>query len=142
MRRKSGDRPASRYRPALEGGARKLKQNVPGLIACFCIVTASLSASEIKGKIVDPSGAPIFGAQIAVVNRVGVVAQTITAPNGIFLLDAFGNRVRIYRDRSVPEKSRSSNPCVRLGQEVPGKPRGSVCFGQWSQDAGTIIARS
>src|SRR5450631_3949109 len=63
-------------------------RNVPGLIACFCIATASLPASEIKGRIVDPSGAPISGAQIAAVNRVGVVAQTITTSNGSFQLDA------------------------------------------------------
>src|SRR5664279_1675163 len=60
---------------------------VAGLLA-FCLTfSACLSASETKGKIVDPSGAPISGAQIAAVNRVGVVAQTITAASGSFQLE-------------------------------------------------------
>jgi len=63
-------------------------RTVPGLLACFLICSACLSASEIKGRIVDPSGAPVSGAQIAAVNRVGVVAQTTAAPNGSFQLDA------------------------------------------------------
>jgi outer membrane receptor protein involved in Fe transport len=63
-------------------------RNVPGLLACFLIGSASLSASGIKGKIIDPSGAPVPGAQIAAVNRVGVVARTTAAPNGNFQLDA------------------------------------------------------
>ena len=63
-------------------------RNVPGLLACFLIFSACLSASEIKGKIIDPSGGPVPGAQIAAVNRVGVVAQTTTAANGSFQLDA------------------------------------------------------
>jgi outer membrane receptor protein involved in Fe transport len=63
-------------------------RNVPGLLACFLTFSACLSASEIKGKIIDPSGAPVPGAQVAVVNRVGVVAQTTAAPNGSFQLDA------------------------------------------------------
>src|SRR5664280_300060 len=61
---------------------------VAGLLA-FCLTfSACLSASGIKGKIIDPSGAPVSGAQIAAVNRVGVVAQTTAAPNGSFQLDA------------------------------------------------------
>jgi outer membrane cobalamin receptor len=63
-------------------------RNVAGLLACFLIFSAGLSASEIKGKIIDPSGAPVSGAQIAAVNRVGVVAQTTAASNGSFQLDA------------------------------------------------------
>jgi outer membrane receptor protein involved in Fe transport len=62
-------------------------RKVPGPLACFLICSACLSAAEIKGKIVDPSGAPVSGAQIAAVNRVGVVAQTTAASNGNFQLD-------------------------------------------------------
>ena len=63
-------------------------RNVAGLLA-FCLTfSACLSASGIKGKIIDPSGAPVSGAQIAAVNRVGVVARTTAAPNGSFQLDA------------------------------------------------------
>jgi outer membrane receptor protein involved in Fe transport len=63
-------------------------RNVPGLLA-FCLTfCAVLSAAGINGKIIDPSGAPVAGAQIAAVNRVGVVAQTTAAANGSFQLDA------------------------------------------------------
>src|ERR1035437_9200738 len=61
---------------------------VAGLLAFCWTFSACLSASGIKGKVVDPSGAPVSGAQIAAVNRVGVVAQTTAAPNGNFQLDA------------------------------------------------------
>ena len=62
-------------------------RNVPARLAFYLTCSAFLSASGIKGKIVDPSGAPVPGAQIAAVNRVGVVAQTTAAPNGSFQLD-------------------------------------------------------
>src|ERR1035437_7109029 len=61
---------------------------VAGLLTFCFTFAACLSASGIKGKIIDPSGAPVSGAQIAAVNRVGVVAQTTAAPNGSFQLDA------------------------------------------------------
>ncbi|MCU1234043.1 MAG: TonB-dependent receptor [Candidatus Solibacter sp.] len=61
---------------------------VSGLLACCFVFSACLRASEIKGKVIDPSGAPVFGAQIAAVDRVGVVARTTAAPNGSFQLDA------------------------------------------------------
>jgi len=57
-------------------------------LASYLILSACLPAAGIKGKITDPSGAPVPGAQIAVVNRVGVVALTTAAPNGSFQLDA------------------------------------------------------
>ena len=62
-------------------------RNVSGLVACFLTFSACLSAAEMKGKIIDPSGAPVAGAQIAAVNRVGVVAQTTAGANGSFQLD-------------------------------------------------------
>jgi outer membrane receptor protein involved in Fe transport len=62
-------------------------RNVPGLLACCLTFSACLSASGIKGKIIDPSGAPVSGAQIAAVNRVGVVARTTAGSNGSFQLD-------------------------------------------------------
>ncbi len=61
---------------------------VSGLTACFLTFSACLSAVELRGKITDPSGAPVSGAQVALVNRVGVVAQTTAGPSGSFLLDA------------------------------------------------------
>ena len=66
-------------------------RNAAGLLACFMTISACLSAaesaSEIKGKILDPTGTPIPGAHIAAVNRVGVVAQVTSNAVGAFQLD-------------------------------------------------------
>ncbi len=51
------------------------------LLACG---VAALHAETFQGKIVDPSGASIPGAPVACVNRVGIVAQTITDASGAF----------------------------------------------------------
>src|SRR6266851_5194837 len=51
-----------------------------------CISPAA--AVDIRGTIQDPSGAAIAGAQIAAMNRVGVVAQTISGRAGEFELKA------------------------------------------------------
>jgi outer membrane cobalamin receptor len=59
-----------------------------GLCACFLSFSACLSAAQIKGKVFDPSGAPISGAQVSVTTRVGVSAQTITSDTGAFQLNA------------------------------------------------------
>src|ERR1035441_4832495 len=63
-------------------------RNVPGRLALYLTFTACLSASGIKGKIIGRCGPPVSGAQIAAVNRVGVVAQTTATLNGSFQLDA------------------------------------------------------
>src|SRR5579863_142835 len=44
----------------------------------------TLRAETFSGKVVDPSGAAIPGARVAAVNRVGVVAQTISDTAGAF----------------------------------------------------------
>ena len=49
---------------------------------------ACLSAAQVKGRVTDPSGAPIAGAQVSLVSRVGVEAQTMAAANGTFALEA------------------------------------------------------
>ena len=57
--------------------------------ACFCLLfSACLSAAEIQGTVIDPSGAPIAGARVSIVDRVGVEAQILTAANGTFALNA------------------------------------------------------
>ncbi|MEO8595210.1 MAG: TonB-dependent receptor [Candidatus Solibacter sp.] len=58
-----------------------------GLLTCFLTFSACVSAAEIKGKVLDSSGAPISGARIAAVNRVGMVAQATAGANGAFQLD-------------------------------------------------------
>jgi hypothetical protein len=57
-------------------------------VSAFCLFfSACLSAAEIKGKVVDPSGAPVAGAQVSVVSRVGVEAQTASSISGAFELN-------------------------------------------------------
>ena len=62
-------------------------RNVSSLLAYCLIFSTCLCAAEVKGTVVDPSGAPIGGAQVSVVTRVGVAAQTVAAANGAFALD-------------------------------------------------------
>ena len=64
------------------------------LLAGCLFFSACLSAASLKGTVVDPSGAPIAGAQVSVVDRVGVVAA---------------NRLGVQR--SV--RSEASGPCAR-----------------------------
>ncbi len=51
------------------------------------LVPAAFAVSfTIHGTVLDPSGAPIAGAQISVVNQVGVAVQTTTEQSGAFAL--------------------------------------------------------
>ena len=54
----------------------------------FLLFPACLSAAQIQGKVVDPSGAPVPAADVAVVGRLGVESQTITTAAGVFELPA------------------------------------------------------
>jgi outer membrane receptor protein involved in Fe transport len=58
-----------------------------GLLACFFAFSACLSAAQLKGKVTDPSGAPISGAQVSISGRTGVSAQTVTSESGVFQLE-------------------------------------------------------
>ncbi len=61
----------------------------------FLFFTCLLHAETYQGKVVDPSGAAIAGADVAAVNRLGVVARTATDSAGAFQI-------------TVPEISRAS----------------------------------
>lgn len=63
-------------------------RNVSSLLALGLSISAALLASTIKGTVSDPSGAPVSGAQVSVLDRVGVRAQTVTLSNGSFQIDA------------------------------------------------------
>ena len=65
-----------------------MRAYVSGPLACFLLFSACLSAAEVRGTVVDPSGAPIAGAQVSVVDRVGVESQTLSADDGGFRLAA------------------------------------------------------
>ncbi len=64
-----------------------MRHNVAALAAYCLFFSAGLFASQVKGTVTDPSGAPVSGAQISVVTRVGVGAQTVSAANGSFEFD-------------------------------------------------------
>jgi outer membrane cobalamin receptor len=58
-----------------------------GLLACLLTVVFSLAAADVKGRVVDPAGGGVGGAQIAVTNLTGIVARTVSGSNGAFRLD-------------------------------------------------------
>ncbi len=61
-----------------------MRHKVSGLLACLAIFSACLRAADLQGKVTDPSGKPVANAQVSIVSRVGVEAQTITGPDGAF----------------------------------------------------------
>jgi outer membrane receptor protein involved in Fe transport len=65
-----------------------MRMYVSGPLACCWLFPALLSAAQVKGTVIDPSGAPIPGAQLSVVGRVGVEAQTTASSTGAFELEA------------------------------------------------------
>jgi len=65
-----------------------MRMYVSGPLACCWLFPALLSAAQVKGTVIDPSGAPIPGAQVSVVGRVGVEAQTTASSTGAFELEA------------------------------------------------------
>jgi len=82
---------------------------VSGLPAFCLLLSTCLSAAEVKGTVVDPSGAPVAGAQISIVGRLGVEAQTVASASGTFDLrvaDTAGARLVItapgFSTQTVP----------------------------------------
>jgi len=64
-----------------------MRKYAAGLAACCLLRCACLMAAEVKGKVIDPSGAAMPGAVVSVVSRTGVQFQTVTAADGSFVLD-------------------------------------------------------
>ena len=69
----------------------------------------ALHAEIFPGKIVDPSGSAIAGACVAAVNRVGVIAQTVSDAAGAFQIrvpDSAGTNLRVtapgFETKTVP----------------------------------------
>ncbi len=67
-----------------------MRKYVLGLLGLLLLLSARGSAAEIRGRIVDPDGAAIPGAQVSLVGRVGVEAQTVSGPDGAFELNSAG----------------------------------------------------
>src|SRR5262249_3015938 len=77
-------RAAPCYRAAT--ARERFSRGLISLPAICLLFSVCLSAAEIGGKLVDPSGAAIPNAEVSIVTRVGVEAQTLTARDGAFLL--------------------------------------------------------
>ena len=56
----------------------------PIFLICFCLPSAR--ADSMHGTVTDPASAPIPGARVSAVNRVGVIAETVTNAAGRFEL--------------------------------------------------------
>ena len=79
------------------------------LVLSFALAIVSAAAADIRGTVMDPSGAPIPAAEVSAVNRVGLVARTHTNVQGWFELKvAETGSVRLvvtaagFETRSVP----------------------------------------
>src|SRR2546423_1900725 len=80
----------------------------PFTLSVFFLACA-LRAETFPGKVIDPSGAAIPGARMAAVNRVGVVAQTVTDAGGAFQIsvaDAAGVNLLVtaagFETKTIP----------------------------------------
>ena len=52
------------------------------MLMCLCAVR--LHAAELIGVVVDPSGLPVLGAQVAVITPLGVISTQTTSDKGAF----------------------------------------------------------
>jgi outer membrane receptor protein involved in Fe transport len=81
--RKSGDRPEAILLAQLSREELGMRIYI-GLLATFSTFSACLLAADVKGTVVDPSGAPVGGAQVSIMSRVGLEARTVTSAAGTF----------------------------------------------------------
>jgi outer membrane receptor protein involved in Fe transport len=63
-----------------------MRAMVAGLCALGIFFCGGLSAAGIQGKVVDPSGAAVAGARVALLGRTGVESETRSAADGAFEL--------------------------------------------------------
>jgi outer membrane receptor protein involved in Fe transport len=96
-----------------------MNRNLPGLVAACLFFSAVASAAQIKGTVTDPSGAPAVGAQVSLVDRVGVEAQTATGAGGSFeIMTAPDSRLVItspgFRTEEIDLATATSPLTVRL----------------------------
>jgi outer membrane cobalamin receptor len=91
-----------------------------GLLALFPIFSACLSAAavDVKGTIVDPSGARVAGAQVSVVTPLGVL-RGFPSPDGAFACTLpEGSKLVVtapgFADKSIAAVDASADMTVRL----------------------------
>ena len=65
-----------------------MRRHVFGPLAGTLLFSTLLFSAEFRGSVLDPSGAAVSGAQVALAGRVGVVAQSTTGADGAFRLKA------------------------------------------------------
>lgn len=89
-----------------------------GLLACAVI---SLYAADIKGSVTDPSGGAVAGAQVSIIDRLGVEAQTSADSSGAFDLKTEprpGARLAVtapgFRTAEIPLENAASPVNVKL----------------------------
>jgi len=89
-----------------------------GLLALFPIFSVCLSAAQVKGTIVDPSGARVAGARVSVVTPLGV-ERSFPSPDGAFACSLpAGSRLVItapgFADKSIAAADATAEMTVRL----------------------------
>lgn len=74
-----------------------MNRHLSGLLAGYVLFSACLCAAQLKGTVADPSGAPIAGAEISVMDRVGVQARTVSTTTGAFDLNVADSLISASR---------------------------------------------
>ncbi len=94
-----------------------MRIRVSSLLALFWLFSGCLAAASIKGKVVDPSGTPVPGAQVSWTTRLGVAAQTVTSVTGVFQLnapDAPDGKLVVTAPGFAPKTLDTTTPVVQL----------------------------
>jgi outer membrane receptor protein involved in Fe transport len=64
-----------------------MRRLVSKFAVCCLFFAAPLVAAEIRGSVLDPSGAAVAGARVAVLGPVGIVGSTVSLGDGTFRVD-------------------------------------------------------
>ena len=65
-----------------------MHKRLSGLLAGCLLISIRLCAAQFHGTVLDPSGLAISGASVALADRAGIAAQTITNASGTFDLES------------------------------------------------------
>jgi outer membrane cobalamin receptor len=95
-----------------------MRKNVAIPLACCLFFSVCLSAAEVKGTIVDPSGARVAGARVSIVTPLGV-ERSFPSPDGAFACSLpLGSKLVItapgFADKSIAAADATPEMTVRL----------------------------